>query len=118
MLTVKDIKPGALDQRIVLQTATAAATEYGNLAETWATLATVWASVEDVLSGSDETQEGKIHQAAQRTAFTIRYRADVNERTRISYTPPSGSAETYDILFMERLGRSGYLRINAEKRKP
>jgi SPP1 family predicted phage head-tail adaptor len=108
---LKGIDPGKLDRRITLQSRTTAANAYNEPIETWATLATVWASIDYPLTGSGETFQDAINQAATNITFTIRHRDDVGFVERISY-----NGDTYDIERISETGRNDHLQIQAKRR--
>lgn len=108
---LKGIDPGKLDRRITLQRRTTAANAYSEPIETWTNLATVWASIDYPLTGSGETFQDAINQAATSVIFTIRYRADVGFIERINY-----GGDTYDIERVSELGRNNHLQIHAKRR--
>lgn len=112
MLTVKDIKIGDLDQRITIQTATEATNDYAEPIPTWGTHATVWAKVDYPTGGNDEEQEANKQTIHRRVEFTIRYLSTVTEKMRVLY-----DAEAYDILTVQKIGRSGYMKLITELRK-
>ena len=97
---------GRMDRRITLQTATETQNTSGEPVPTWSDLATVWARVTPQ-STAESFQDDQEH-ATRQTVFRIRYRSDVNEKTRISY-----DSQTYDITGIVEIGRREALDISA-----
>ena len=108
-MTMRGIRVGAMDRRITLQTATETQDGYGEPVPTWSTLATVWASVRP--ERASEQFEGDQEHATRQTIFRIRYRSDVNEKTRISY-----GSQVYDITGIIEIGRREALDLTATVR--
>lgn len=98
---------GELDRRITLQGVSTSTDAFGQRVATYSTLAEVWANV--VESGGAEGEEGDMVAATHKVAFTIRYRADVNERMRVVY-----NGVTYKILSVTPLdARKAFTKIVA-----
>lgn len=107
----KSERIGKLRERITLQVVTETQSSSGHAAQSWATLATVWAAIDYRASGSDEREMAGRKVAEQMVRFTIRYRADVTEKTRISY-----NSQVYDITFVGVTPDKFFLELEAQKR--
>ena len=104
---------GAMDQLIDIRQYSRVADATGGWVETASYLAQeVWAMVE-YTQQSDEGMRGENQQvlAFNRTRFTFRDFWTLNERMRIVF-----DSEEYDILSINRKGRSRFVVIEAEKR--
>jgi SPP1 family predicted phage head-tail adaptor len=77
------MNPGELDRRITVQTLTESVDDYGQLVQSFSTLASLWAKVEEK-SGNEGDHEDQI-KAVKNVAFTVRHRNDINERMRVVY---------------------------------
>jgi SPP1 family predicted phage head-tail adaptor len=90
------VRSGTLDQRVVIQTpTTAASTQSGAGAVTFSTLATVWASVR-ALSAEERLEAGAVSSLVT-YEIEMRYRADVTPGMRVQWTPYSGTAKTFEV---------------------
>jgi len=74
---------GQLDRRITIQSFTTSTDDFGEVIQSFTTLANVWAKVEEK-SGS-EGEDGNQLVATRKVEFFIRYRSDINEQMRIVY---------------------------------
>ena len=102
-------RPGKLDQRITIQSASESTGSMGDVSKTWGTLATVWAAVVHA-TGREALADDRTTATAQ-TKFTIRNRSDVTEAMRIVW-----GGDTYNIRSVNRAGaRRMYLDIIAER---
>lgn len=90
---------GDLNQRVVIQQASAAATQAR--AKTYDTLATVWAAVRPGQAGSETVRAGAVG-ASIGYEVEIQYRADVEPKMRLSWTPYGGSAKSLEIHGVNR----------------
>jgi SPP1 family predicted phage head-tail adaptor len=99
---------GKLDQRVTIQTRTAASDGGGGTTYAWATVATVWAHAKPRVA-RETMQEGRIN-ASQVITFTIRNRA-IDETQRLVWR-----GEAYNIRAVMREGpRPLYLAVDAER---
>jgi len=91
------MQAGKLRHRIVLQAGTASQNSFGELTQTWAAISggTVWASV-DALSGREFLDSRQI-EAQVDYRIRIRWRDDVTERNRITWTDPMSVAHSFEI---------------------
>lgn len=105
---------GNLTQRVIVQQPSEASNGQGGATVTWSTLATVWASVVGI-SGSERLQAESV---GSRVGYrvTVRYRADVTPRMRLSWTPYGGSAKTLEILAVRmKEGSPVFLELDCEE---
>lgn len=103
------MRSGRLDRLITIQVKTSTEDSFGEMIETWATLAEVWAELK-YLRGSEwfaAQQEG----ASVDVIFRIRYRDDVTPLNVIVY-----DSRTYDISAVLELGRREGLELYASAR--
>lgn len=77
------MRAGRLRNRLQLQSAVEARNGYGEVIQTWSTVATVWGSVEP-LQGR-EYQLARQTQAETTVRMRIRYRADVRPSWRVRW---------------------------------
>lgn len=96
------IDPGKLDRRITLQSASVSTDGFGQAVRTYSTLAAVWAKV-DYRSVKEGEETSKLT-SVNKVRFTIRYRADVDATTKISW-----NGNTYEIDGVSLEGRERYL---------
>lgn len=101
------MRSGKLDRLITLQTFTTTQNDYGELVEAWATLASVWAE-RVPLSGREAFVADQIA-ALSLVKFRIRYRSDVNTKSRIL-----DAGEYYNIRSVGLIGRNEGLELIAE----
>ncbi len=88
---------GTLRDRVVIQQPTETRNTQGGVTQTWGTLATVWANVKAVPRGDEQIAQGRIA-AIGDYDVTIRYRADVTPKMRLSWTPyQATAAKTLEI---------------------
>ena len=102
---------GAFDHKIVLTIPSGSAVldNFGQASYTYYT-SSVWAKV-DTKSGNQTNTNGIIFDSAYYD-FTIRYRTDITEDTKITY-----KNQDYRILFIEETKpRNSYLRLSAQRR--
>lgn len=100
---------GRLDEQITLQRATQSTDAYGGPTVTFSTIETVMAGVEYAIAGSGEDYDGPVNLVASRIVFTMHYRTDVNEQTRIVW-----NGRNYDVIRNEHDGRGLFTRLTAE----
>jgi SPP1 family predicted phage head-tail adaptor len=99
---------GKLDQRVTIQTRTAASDGGGGTYYSWANTATVWAHVKPRVA-RESLQEGRVN-ASQVVTFTIRNRA-LDETQRLVWR-----GEAYNIRAVMREGaRPLYVAVDAER---
>ena len=113
-MATKSTPAGLMRYRIEIQTPTGAkdAAGYGQLVETWETLACVWAAKTNPMAGNKEAVFGDIETAVTRTHFTIHYRDGLTERHRIK----EGTSTYYDIMNIHEIGYRDKLLLITEKR--
>lgn len=75
------MRPGALDQRVTIQSVTEADDGYGGRTRTWADVATVWARVVPV-SGRERTEAMQVQSPAL-YRVTMRRRTDLTPDKRL-----------------------------------
>lgn len=105
--------------RIQIQAPTGAkdAAGYGQLVDTWETVATVWAAKENPLTGNREAVFGDMETAVTRTHWTIWYRDGITTRHRIQ-EGTDASPTYYDIMTVHDIGYREKLLLITEKRTP
>ena len=90
------MRAGPLDQRVVIQTPTyAASTQSGQGAPTFSTLDIVWGSVKAL--SSDEALQGQTVGAQTDYEVAVRHRTDVTPKMRVQWTPYTGSVRTFEV---------------------
>lgn len=100
---------GKLDQRVSLESPTSASDGAGGRVDTWATIGSVWAQV--FTRGGQERFSDDRDNATSMHTFRIRYRSDIDERSRIVWR---GAA--YNIRTVKRCsGRDLYIDLEAER---
>lgn len=88
---------GKMRDRVTIQQNTPSTDTQGGRAASWGTLATVWAEVEPASAG-ESLELREFIGANQAYDVTIRYRADVTPKMRLSWTPyQASSAKTLEI---------------------
>jgi len=102
---------GRLDREITLRVATETVDAWQQAVQTWADLATVWAAVDYATTDDGEMESGGKQTVFQVLHFTIRYRSDVTEKTKVVF-----ESTDYDILNIEQIGRQRFLLLKAQKR--
>jgi SPP1 family predicted phage head-tail adaptor len=103
------VTPGALDQRVRLETQSLAADGYGGAALTWSLLAEVWALARP-LSGRERAEAATIEAPAM-YRFTIRRRADLTEGMRVVW-----NGQAFNVRFIADGGpRDLYMTLDAER---
>lgn len=110
---------GQMRYRIQIQTPTGAkdAAGYGQLVDTWSTLATVWAAKENPLTGNSEKVFGDTETAVTRTNWVIHYRDGITTRHRIQEGTDAAPIY-YDIMTVHEIGYRDKLLLISEKRTP
>lgn len=104
------LDPGKFDRKIIIQTYTVTKDSYGQAVKTWATYATVRAAMGYDWTGT-EGEQTEIRVAASDIRWTIRYKAGVTEKMRISY-----GSDYYWIKQVVTKGRLQYMELVTEKR--
>ena len=102
---------GAMDRRIVLQSQSLTANDYGEQAVTWFNYATVWAAIERK-PHITESESGRQITSFQKVVFTIRNSSQVSSLEashRIQY-----NSKFYNVIGVQEIGRDEKLRIVAE----
>lgn len=91
------MQAGKLRHRIVLQQATTSQNSFGELTPSWAAVSggTVWASVE-ALSGREFLDSRQI-EAQVDYRIRLRWRDDVTERNRVTWTDPMNVGHVFEI---------------------
>lgn len=106
---------GKLDRNIDLQTQTTTRDDFGQVVETWTTLASVWGGKADVLS-SEVTSAGQVVEIL-RTVWTVRFRNDISTKHRIRYRESGGGLTYFYITGLQEIGRRVGLKITTERRE-
>ena len=96
------LDPGQLDRRVTLQSASVSTDGFGQAVRTYSTLAQVWAKVD--YRTVKEGEETERLTSVNKVRFTIRYRADVDATTKISW-----DSKTYEVEGVSLEGRERYL---------
>ena len=102
------MRAGEMRDRVTIQQNTPSTNSQGGRTASWSTLATVWALVAAVAGGGEGLQAEAVT-ASLRYDVTIRYRADVTPKMRLSWTPYGGSAKTLQIVNVAPMGRDRLL---------
>lgn len=95
---------GELDRRITLKNPSISTDSYGEAVRTYSTLSDVWAKVEYMTS--DEKEENERLTNITKVRFTIRYRSDVDAKTKIEW-----HSDTYEIDGILPVGREKFLQL-------
>lgn len=98
------LKAGSLDQRVTLQSRSVVTDAYGQDAITWVDIATVWAQCQ-ALRGREFFAAAQVQQE-QSVKVRIRYRADVDQKTRLVW-----KGVNHDITGVIPVGRKDFLEI-------
>ena len=77
------MRAGRLRHRITIQSVGSTLDDYGDLSNSWTTLATVWASIKPV-SGTEENIASELTGIATHT-IAIRYRSGITSQNRIVF---------------------------------
>ena len=101
---------GELDRRITLKNPTISTDAFGEAVRTYSTLSDVWAKVEYLTS--DEKEENERLTNITKMKFTIRYRSDVDAKTKIEW-----HSDTYEVDGILPEGREKFLVLIARKRE-
>lgn len=101
------MRSGRLDRTITIETNTPTQNSFGELIDSWATLATVPAQYIPARGGERFTAQQVYGQSV--ATFKIRYRTDVDVEDRITF-----DSKTWDILDIRELGRREGLEIDAK----
>lgn len=96
------IDPGKLDRRITLRTASVSTDAFGQSVRTYSDLGKVWAKV-DFRTVKEDEETSKLT-SINKVRFTIRYRSDVDAKTKILW-----NGDTYEIEGISLEGRERYL---------
>lgn len=102
--------PGRMDRRVIIQSLTETTDSFGQLVQSWSTLATVWAEKTD-LKGREYFAAAQVN-AEITTRFRMRYRSDVTPLNRLV----TADSREYDILSVAETGRRDGLEIMAKAR--
>ena len=105
------MRAGRLDTRITIEQPSESQDAYGEVDQTWSTLATVWAEVYP-MSGS-ESFKGQQVFAEDVLVFRIRHRSDVTRKMRIDH---GGTKYDIEVIAEPRGTRSEVLEITAKAR--
>ena len=98
------LNAGALDQRVTLQSRSVVTDAYGQDTITWVDIATVWAQCQ-ALRGREFFAAAQVQQE-QSVKVRIRYRADVDQKTRLVW-----NGINHDITGVIPVGRKDFLEI-------
>lgn len=105
------MRAGALDRRVVIQSATTAQDASGQPIETWSTFATVWAERKDLRGSERFASEQEL---ALRTAtFRIRWLSGLHEEMRVV-----DAGTTYDLVGIADDRRQGWMELACEATNP
>jgi head-tail adaptor len=98
---------GELRDRVAIQQATRTPDGEGGYDVSWpgTVIAIVWAKVTPASAG-DEALRSDAVTAVHRYEVTIRYRADVAPKMRLSWTPYQGAAKVLEIQSVQLLDRA------------
>jgi len=109
---------GEMRYRIEIQEATGAkdGAGYGQMVDTWTTVATVWAAMTNPSAGNREQVYGDVETSVTRVHWTIWHRDDLStNRHRVRTT--LGDTETlYDIMNIQHIGYRDKMVLITEKR--
>lgn len=89
------MQAGKLRQRVEIQTLTTTQDGYGEMVESWATLATVWGEMRPSLRATREAFGASVEQRSARTTYEckLRYKAGLDPyRTRLVW-----DGRTFDV---------------------
>ena len=101
------MQTGKLDQRIVLQSLSET-NQYGQLTQSWSTVATVWGHVLTV-RGQEALEAARLN-AKEIIRVQVRYRTDVLTTWRLQW-----AGQNYSIHAIDRSARrDGYLWLTAQ----
>ncbi len=103
------IDPGKLDRRITLRSASVSTDGFGQAVRTYSDLGKVWAKVD--YRTVKEGEETDRLTSVNKVRFTIRYRADVDATTKISW-----DGKTYEVEGVSLEGRERYLILDTTLR--
>lgn len=84
------MRAGTLRHRVTIQQATETQNSYGEIVQTWTTVATVWGAIE--ARGMRESFTASQQFATADHVITIRHRSDVTPKMRLVY-----GSRTFDI---------------------
>jgi len=85
------MRAGQLRHRITIQSVGSSYDDYGDLSNSWSTLATVWASISPI-SGKEERIADQM-QGVETHSIKIRYRSGVTAQNRILF-----GSRTFEIM--------------------
>ena len=111
------LQPSELSERVVIQANTVTSDNQGGRSSSWGTLATVWAHVRPATTR--EAIQARAVSTETQYVVTIRYRADVTVKHRLSWTPSWSSAtaaKTLQINGLRPLRLSQTLQIDCGER--
>lgn len=103
------MNPGALDQRVRIETQVATADGYGGTSLAWSLVAEVWAMVRPV-SGRERVAAAAIEAPAM-YRFTLRRRTGLTEALRVVW-----NGQAYNVRFIADAGpRAAYVTLDADR---
>lgn len=97
------VNPGELDRRITLRSASESVDAFGQSVRTYSDLASVWAKVEYLGTPKEGEDTGRTT-SVNRVRFTIRHRANVDAKVKISW-----KGDTYEIEGVSFQGRERFI---------
>lgn len=97
-----------LDRRIIIESFSEAADDYGQEIRTWSTFATCWAGVKLNIGKENFVSKEKVKERI--VDFKIRWRTDLNNEMRILY-----ESNYYEIEDIVELGREDGLIIRGSR---
>lgn len=103
------ISIGELDRQILLKSSTYTTGDSGQQVPNVVTTETVWAKI--IYKFGDEEAEAGRQEMNSRIEFLIRYYSGLTNKYWIEY-----ESQTYDIIYIEEIGRQGFHLILTEKR--
>ena len=77
------MRAGQLRHRVIIQSVSDAASAFGDISQSWSTLATVWGKVEPL--SAQEAFSAQQTKTRVSHKVTMRYRSDVTTKNRLSY---------------------------------
>jgi head-tail adaptor len=116
-MATKPTSIGAMRYRIQIQSPSAAKDDegYGQLVDTYTTIATVWAAKENPLAGNTEKVFGDMETSVTRAHWIIHFRDGLSTRHRIQ-EGPDAAPTYYDIMNIREIGYREKLLLITEKR--
>ena len=111
-LSAKKTRIGSMGEQLEVQAVTETANAYGEMAKSWATVATLFCKVEYTTTGQNEEYAEATVREYRPVIFTVRYRTTYNAKNRILY-----GSEVYDIENVEHEGRKRFTKYICKLRK-